>query len=98
MTISDLYKTEVRSLASYLGLPRKIINKKSSARLWKGQTAEGEIGIKYDEIDKILKYLENNSDFSSNSTKLNGTNVFKIKTLVEKNKHKQNMPPMCKLK
>jgi len=52
--IVDLYKTEIRSLARYLDLPDKIINKKSSARLWKGQTAEGEIGIKYEEIDKIL--------------------------------------------
>ena len=48
--IADLYKTEVRSLAQYLGIPAKIIDKKSSARLWKGQTAEGEIGMKYEEI------------------------------------------------
>lgn len=97
--IADLYKTEVRSLASYLGLPKKIINKKSSARLWKGQTAEGEIGMKYEEIDKILKHLENNYHFSSNSTtKLNWNNVSKIKSLLEKNKHKHNMPPICKLK
>jgi NAD+ synthase len=97
--IADLYKTEVRSFARYLGLPKKIINKKSSARLWKGQTAEGEIGMKYEEIDKILKHLENNYHFSSNSTtKLNWNNVSKIKSLLEKNKHKHNMPPICKLK
>jgi NAD+ synthase len=97
--IADLYKTEVRSLAKYLGIPDKIINKKSSARLWKGQTAEGEIGMKYEEIDKILKHLENNSHFSSNSnTKLDGNNVSKIKSQLEKNEHKQNMPPICKLK
>ena len=96
--IADLYKTEVRSLAKYLSLPKKIINKKSSARLWKGQTAEGEIGMKYEEIDKILKHLENNSHLSSNSTtKLNNNNVSKIKSMLEKNEHKQNMPPICKL-
>jgi NAD+ synthase len=97
--IADLYKTEVRSLAKYLGIPDKIINKKSSARLWKGQTAEGEIGIKYEEIDNILKHLENNSpqSVSNSNTKLNRNNVSKIKSLLEKNEHKQNMPPICKL-
>jgi NAD+ synthase len=99
--IADLYKTEVRSLAKYLGIPDKIINKKSSARLWKGQTAEGEIGMKYEEIDNILKHLENNSpqsvSNSNSNTKLNRNNVSKIKSLLEKNEHKQNMPPICKL-
>jgi NAD+ synthase len=96
--IADLYKTEVRSLARYLDLPDKIINKKSSARLWKGQTAEGEIGIKYEEIDKILGHLENNIPFSSNpTTQPNEKNISKIKSLLEKNEHKQNMPPICKL-
>jgi NAD+ synthase len=97
--IADLYKTEVRSLAKYLGIPDKIINKKSSARLWKGQTAEGEIGMKYEEIDNILKQLENNSpqSVSNSNTKLNRNNVSKIKSLLEKNEHKQNMPPICKL-
>lgn len=97
--IADLYKTEVRSLAKYLGIPDKIINKKSSARLWKGQTAEGEIGMKYEEIDNILKHLENNSpqSVSNSNTELNRNNVSKIKSLLEKNEHKQNMPPICKL-
>jgi NAD+ synthase len=99
--IADLYKTEVRSLAKYLCIPDKIINKKSSARLWKGQTAEGEIGMKYEEIDNILKHLENNSpqsvSNSNSNTKLNRNNVSKIKSLLEKNEHKQNMPPICKL-
>jgi NAD+ synthase len=95
--IADLYKTEVRSFARYLGLPKKIINKKSSARLWKGQTAEGEIGIKYEEIDKILEHLKNNIPFCSNpTTKPNENNISKIKSLLEKNEHKQNMP-ICKL-
>ena len=97
--IADLYKTEVRSLAQYLGIPAKIIDKKSSARLWKGQTAEGEIGMKYEEIDKILLHIEhNNINGFSKHTKLNENNISKVKSLLEKNEHKQNMPPICKLK
>jgi len=97
--IADLYKTEVRSLAQYLGIPAKIIAKKSSARLWKGQTAEGEIGMKYEEIDKILLHLEHNDiNGFSKHIKLNENNISKVKSLLEKNEHKQNMPPICKLK
>jgi NAD+ synthase len=97
--IADLYKTEVRSLAQYLGIPAKIIDKKSSARLWKGQTAEGEIGMKYEEIDKILLHIEHNDiNGFSKHTKLNENNISKVKSLLEKNEHKQNMPPICKLK
>jgi NAD+ synthase len=82
-----------------LGIPAKIIDKKSSARLWKGQTTEGEIGIKYEEIDKILEHIEKSSiPLSSNSDKLNEDNVSKIKSILEKNGHKQDMPPICKLK
>jgi len=87
--IADLYKTEVRSLAQYLGIPATIIDKKSSARLWKGQTTEGEIGIKYEEIDKILEQIEDGSiHLSSTSDKLNEDNVSKIKSMLEKNEHK----------
>lgn len=97
--IADLYKTEVRSLAQYLGIPATIIDKKSSARLWKGQTTEGEIGIKYEEIDKILEQIEDGSiHLTSTSDKLNEDNVSKIKSMLEKNEHKQDMPPICKLK
>jgi NAD+ synthase len=52
--IGDLYKTETWQLAKYLGIPRKIIQKKPSADLWKGQTDEGELGLTYKEVDKIL--------------------------------------------
>lgn len=55
LPIGGLYKTEVRKLAEELGIPKEIIKKKSSPGLWKGQTAEGELGIRYEKIDKILK-------------------------------------------
>jgi NAD+ synthase len=57
MPIGDLYKTQVRSLATYLGLPSQIISKPPSADLWAGQTDEGEIGIPYEVLDQILYLL-----------------------------------------
>jgi NAD+ synthetase len=58
MPIGDLYKTEVRELAEFMQIPLKISRKKSSARLWKGQTTEGEIGLAYEKIDSILMQIE----------------------------------------
>lgn len=56
--IMDLYKTQVRRLAQHMGIPEEIIVKPSSPALWLGQTAEGELGVKYDILDCILYGLE----------------------------------------
>jgi len=45
-------------LAEELGVPRKIIEKTPSAGLWAGQTDEGELGISYKDLDRILPLLE----------------------------------------
>ncbi len=57
LPIGDLYKTQVRYLGKYLGLPDRIAFKPSSPRLWEGQTAEGELGVKYEDVDVILHAL-----------------------------------------
>src|SRR5919107_4466021 len=57
MPIAVLYKTQVRTLAEYLGIPSAIVQKKSSPRLWKNHLAEEEIGIDYEIIDQILHLL-----------------------------------------
>jgi NAD+ synthase len=58
LPIADLYKTQVRALAKYLGVPEVITTKPSSPGLWKDQTAEAEIGMKYEQLDLILFGLE----------------------------------------
>jgi NAD+ synthase len=65
--IGDLYKTHVMQLAEYLGLPRRIIEKKPSAGLWKNQTDEEELGAGYDDIDSILHLLVD-KEFSTEKT------------------------------
>ncbi len=52
--LGDLYKRQVRQLAAYLGIPKRIIEKPPTADLWVGQTDEGELGFTYDEADQIL--------------------------------------------
>ncbi len=55
--IGHLYKTEVRKVAEYLEIPRKIIDKAPTADLWEGQTDEQEMGISYPILDHILYEL-----------------------------------------
>ncbi|MBI5035713.1 NAD+ synthase [Candidatus Micrarchaeota archaeon] len=56
--LGGLYKTEVWRIAREAGVPEKIINKTPTAGLWPGQTDEGEIGLRYVELDGILALLE----------------------------------------
>ncbi|MBU4511489.1 NAD(+) synthase [bacterium] len=55
LPLGNLLKSQVRELAEYLGIPKKIINKPPSAGLWEGQTDEEEIGISYDQLNKYLR-------------------------------------------
>jgi len=56
--LGNLFKTEVRKLADELGVPKKIIDKVPSAGLWVGQTDEEELGISYEDLDRILPLAE----------------------------------------
>ena len=55
LPLGNLLKNQVKELAEYLGIAKKIINKPPSAGLWEDQTDEEEIGISYDQLDKYLK-------------------------------------------
>ncbi len=98
--IGDLYKTQVRQLAKYLGVPESIIEKKPSAGLWKGQTDEGELGVVYDLIDKIL-YLFSECNYSVEKTAieldLSMDLVRSICSRVDGSKHKRMMPEVVEL-
>jgi NAD+ synthase len=56
--IMDLYKTQVRKLAEHIGIPTDLATKPSTPALWPNQSAEGELGIKYDILDLILFGIE----------------------------------------
>ncbi len=55
--VGDLYKTQLRELASSLGVPQAIVAKPPTADLWVGQTDEGELGFTYAEADLALYHL-----------------------------------------
>lgn len=52
----NLYKTQVRLLGDYLGLPKRICWKPASPDLWPGHRASDELGAEYDVIDKVLYF------------------------------------------
>lgn len=56
--IMDLYKTQVRKLATHMGIPSEIVSKPPTPALWAGQLAEHELGMKYEQLDLILYGLE----------------------------------------
>lgn len=55
--LGDLYKTQVRALAAWMGVPRRIREKPPSADLWPGQGDEQDLGFSYELVDRLLALL-----------------------------------------
>ncbi|RLF00009.1 MAG: NAD(+) synthetase [Thermoprotei archaeon] len=101
LPIGDLYKTQVRRLARHLGVPERIAFKPSSPRLWPGQTAEGELGLSYEEADQILYAIYDlglSIEEAVKATRLPRELVERVVKRVEKTAHKRSMPPTVSLK
>ena len=84
LPLGDLVKGEVRALAAHLGVPQRVIDKHPTAGLWPGQTDEGEMGVRYDDLDAFL---------------LTGEGPDAVRNFVERSQkqseHKRHMPPVC---
>ncbi len=92
LPIVSLYKTQVRELAKYLGVPNTIIVKKSSPNLWLDHDAEEEIGAKYEEIDLILHCIVDKKlsvDETIEITNINEKIVNRINLLYKTSEHKR---------
>ena len=57
LPISHLYKTQVRRLAEYLGIPTRVAYKPSSPQLYPGQKVTDELPLDYDRLDHIERML-----------------------------------------
>ena len=88
LPIGGLFKTEVRRLAEELKIPCSIMERVPSAGLWHGQTDEGEMGITYDQLDKIITAIEKNKTEGIDKETLS-----KVKRMMEDSEHKRaNVP------
>ena len=84
LPLGGLLKGQVRELARELGIPPRIIAKPPSAGLWAGQTDEQELGITYDDLDRILTAFE-----SGGTVDLDPQLVDRVKRHMAETKHKR---------
>lgn len=92
--IGDLYKSEVRELAIYLGVIPEIISAKPTDGLWEDKrNDEDQIGASYEELEFIMDF-----DGDTNALSPRLAEVLKIyRKFNMQNKHKMEPIPVCKL-
>lgn len=86
--ISQLYKHEVRAVASAIGVPQAVIDRPPSAGLWAGQTDEKEIGLTYDQLDAALAAIE-----SGNTEGIEPGVLERVQTMIRASEHKRQPAP-----
>lgn len=87
LPISRLTKGEVKFIASLLGVPSSIVDKKPSAGLWEGQTDEDELGFTYQDLDFYLNHLD---DLSAIDKNLSKQTITKIQNAHIRSQHKRD--------
>jgi NAD+ synthase len=97
--LGDLYKTQVRQLAAAVGVPQPIIDKPPSADLWTGQTDEGEMGVTYEQVDRLLYLLvdERYSLDEAVAAGFDGAYVERVWKMVRVNSFKRRLPLIAKV-
>ena len=74
-------------------MPKNVIEKKSSAHLWKNHEAEKEIGVSYEEIDSILYCIFDKGlsiDQTVEKTQIDKAVVDKVYSLYLNSEHKRS--------
>jgi len=101
LPIAHLYKTQVRALAEYLGVPHRIAYKPSSPQLYPGHRATDEIPLDYDRLDPILVGLFDRNLPPKEVSRLTGVPVNTIEEVLRRfnnSKHKRAFPPSIMLR
>jgi NAD+ synthase len=89
LPLGDLVKAEVRALARELGVPQEIIDRPPTAGLYPGQTDEGEIGLSYDLLDKLVV----NAGAPEWQT-IGPEKAGKLRGMMARSEHKRQLPPV----
>jgi NAD+ synthase len=93
--IADLYKTEVKALASRMGVPRRIVTKQPTAGLWTGQTDADDLGAPYEVIDPVLRRLVDGESVEATADAVN-VDIDTVRSIAERyteTRHKRYKPP-----
>jgi NAD+ synthase len=93
MPLQSLYKTQVKQLAQFLKIPRKIINKAPSPDLIPGITDEFALGITYQKLDLILLGLDKNMGTEAIAKAgIKPETVDYVRELIKKSEHMRGLP------
>jgi NAD+ synthase len=97
--IGDLYKSQVRQLAAEMGVPERILQKAPTADLWPGQTDEGELGLTYAQMDRLLYWMvdRRRSDEQLAEMGFDAASVLRVQSLIAGSEFKRQTPPVAKL-
>ena len=91
LPLGGLYKTQVWELARTLGVPQEVIERPPTAGLWPGQTDEGEMGITYHELDRVLAAMDAGE---TSSIPIAPDVLQRVEEMVTRSAHKRAMPPI----
>ncbi len=89
LAIADLYKHEVRAVATAIGVPESVISRPPSAGLWAGQTDEQEIGLTYDQLDATLTAIE-----SGDTSSVDPVVLARVQHMIASTEHKRAPIPV----
>jgi len=97
--LGDLYKTQVRQLARFLGVPEQIIQKVPTADLWPGQSDEAELGFTYEQADKLLYFMmEKSYTFAElKETGFADDFIELVTDKIGKSQYKRCLPPVLRI-
>lgn len=84
LPLRGIYKTEVVEMGWKLGVPERIIEKPPSAGLREGQTDEAELGMRYRDLDYVLKSGERGL-----TPEIDKSVQERVKELVRSSEHKR---------
>jgi NAD+ synthase len=92
LPLGDLYKAQVWEPARELGLPQEVVERSPTAGLWPGQTDEGEMGITYRELDRVLAAIA-----AGDTSGIESVTLEKVQRMIACSAHKRAMPPVFRV-
>ncbi len=96
LPIAHLYKTQVRQLATHLGLPERVVTKPSAPWLWKGHKAVDELPADYETLDLILHALidlRRPKEDIAKELQCGAELIEEVIRWIERGQHKRRLPP-----
>ncbi len=100
LPIAHLYKTQVRTLGTALGLPARIVDKPASPQLWPGHTAEEELPAGYRKLDIVMHSLFDLNllpQAAASKAKVSLSVVDRVLEMNRKSAHKRALPPSLEI-